>query len=269
MKGKPQVALSRFRGWEFILATEAKRRADQAEARRFGRGGSRGRREISPQGDQRSKPNPGSVSQHSATPHPPPVDSKVTKNAGLPADYRAGALKPPDHVVGDDLARAPKMLEEKNLQRRGQAGHATHWAAENGHIQARTLRKVTYHLGELKGHDNFVKSVAFSPDGTAIAYGSWDGSVRIWDAATGRQLRELKGHGRMVTSVAFSPDGTSIASGLCDASVRIWDAATGKQLRPLEGPGREVKSVAFSPDGTTIASGSADQSVRVWDAAVR
>ena len=91
--------------------------------------------------------------------------------------------------------------------------------------QARTLRKVTYHLGELGGHISPVTSVVFSPGGNTIASGSDDRSVRIWDAATGRQLRKLDGHGGWVRSVAFSPDGTTIASGSDDRSVRIWDAA--------------------------------------------
>jgi WD40 repeat protein len=126
--------------------------------------------------------------------------------------------------------------------------------------------KVAYHLGKLSGHAQAVWSVAFSPNGATIASGSTDGLVKIWDAATGKQLQELSGHTDAVLSVAFSPDGATIASG-SDRLVRIWDAATGMQLLDLNGHTGEVWSMAFSPDGSTIASGSADCSVRIWDVA--
>jgi len=71
-------------------------------------------------------------------------------------------------------------------------------------------------------HTGNITSVAFSSDGNQIVSGSFDQSVRLWDAKTGKQLRELQGHTDPVTSVAFLPDGNQIVSGSSDQSVRIW-----------------------------------------------
>ena len=110
-----------------------------------------------------------------------------------------------------------------------------------------------------------VSSVTYSPDGTRIATGSADSTVRLWDATTGQQVGQPLRHDDSVTSVAFSPDGTRIASGGDDTTVRLWNAATGEQIGQPMRQDDTVTSVAFSPDGTRIATGGADSTVRLWD----
>jgi WD40 repeat protein len=119
--------------------------------------------------------------------------------------------------------------------------------------------------GRLQEHRMIVHCVAFSPDGARIASGSLDTTVRVWDAAAGRQTLYLCGHTAAVTRLAFSPDGTRLVSGSKDKTASIWDAADGRQLGRLCGHEGEVTAVAFSPDGKRIASGSESGTIRVWD----
>ncbi|KUJ10180.1 uncharacterized protein LY89DRAFT_710917 [Mollisia scopiformis] len=122
-------------------------------------------------------------------------------------------------------------------------------------------------LQTLEGHLDSVTSVAFSPDSKQVVSGSYDATIRLWDAATGAALQTLKGHTNLVTSVAFSPNGKQVVSGSDDKTVRLWDAATGAALQTLEGHSDWVRSVAFSPNGKQVVSGSDDETIRLWDAA--
>ena len=119
----------------------------------------------------------------------------------------------------------------------------------------------------LEGHRGTVRSVAFSPDGSTLASGSWDDTIRLWNAVTGEHKTTLEGHWGTVNSVAFSPDGSTLASGSYDDTIRLWNAVTGEHKTTLEGHRRPaVGSVAFSPDGSTLASGSDDDTIRLWNA---
>ncbi|KAG2751050.1 WD40 repeat-like protein, partial [Suillus brevipes Sb2] len=114
-------------------------------------------------------------------------------------------------------------------------------------------------------------SVSFSPDGTRIITGSWDRTVRLWNAGTGQPVGEpLRGHTGSVASASFSPDGTRIVTGSWDRTVRVWDAATGHPVgEPLRGHTHFVTSVSFSPDCTRIVTGSHDKTARLWNAPAR
>ncbi|CAK82618.1 unnamed protein product (macronuclear) [Paramecium tetraurelia] len=122
-----------------------------------------------------------------------------------------------------------------------------------------------HELNKLDGHSSCVNSVNFSPDGTTLASGSYDNSIRLWDVKTGQQKAKLDGHSSSVNSVNFSPDGTTLASGSADYSIRLWDVKTGQQKAKLDGHSYGILSVNFSPDGTTLASCSYDMSIRQWD----
>ncbi len=116
-------------------------------------------------------------------------------------------------------------------------------------------------------HGDQINRVAFSPGGLTLASASNDGSVRLWDAATGKELRRFLGHQGAVISVACSPDGTMLASGGWegDNTIRLWDVATGKELRLFKPQSGPWGCIVFSPDGKSLATGRHDHGIQLWD----
>jgi RNA polymerase sigma factor (sigma-70 family) len=114
-------------------------------------------------------------------------------------------------------------------------------------------------------HGDYIWSLAFSPDGKALVSTSGDGTVRLWDAATGKELRRLSGDFRRLRRVAFALSGRAVVAGaMDDPAVRLWDWASGKELRRFGDSKNLVGAFALSPDGKTLVQGSADL-LQVWD----
>ncbi|KAG9258753.1 WD40-repeat-containing domain protein [Emericellopsis atlantica] len=117
----------------------------------------------------------------------------------------------------------------------------------------------------LEGHSGSVLSVAFSADGTRIASGSEDDTIKIWNRTTGMCVQTLQGHVGGVQSVVFLPGDARLVSGSKDCTIKIWDVVEGKCEQTLAGHSRPVSSVALSADGTWIASGSYDNTIKIWN----
>jgi WD40 repeat protein len=132
---------------------------------------------------------------------------------------------------------------------------------------------------EIKRFEGRSGPIAFSPDGKTVLFGACDehdagatwncvrGSLRLWDLASGVEIKRFEGHSAQVSSIVVSPDGKTALSGSYDKTLRLWDLASGREIKTFEGHSFWVSSVAFSQDGKTALSGSIDKTLRVWDLA--
>ncbi|OAQ72892.1 WD-repeat protein [Pochonia chlamydosporia 170] len=132
------------------------------------------------------------------------------------------------------------------------------WDANTGEI----LETLVHEQDRRKGS---ITSVAFSPDGTTLAAGTFKQIIMLWDAKNWSYKWTLEGHGREVNLLQYFKDGSMLASGSHDSTIRIWDVKTGTLQRIFRGHENLVLGLTLSPDNKMLASGSFDGTVRIWD----
>src|SRR5262249_60657330 len=140
----------------------------------------------------------------------------------------------------------------------------TRWlaCAPDGKTLAVSSRGKEVHLLDLERgavartlpHQITVFAVAFAPDGKTLAAGGYDHEggryfARLWEVATGKELRRFVNGTRGIRDLAFAPDGATLAGGGDDARLRLWDVATGRERRAFPPDGYVLRSVALAPDG--------------------
>jgi WD40 repeat protein len=125
------------------------------------------------------------------------------------------------------------------------------------------LRQLVYRF--LTSFSGAVNSIAFSPSGTMLATGNYEGQIQFLDMTTGTIVREINTES-VIESMAFSPDGRILATGhgFQDSVIRLWSVETGELLHTLEGHAQAVNHLLFSPDGQFFVSASYDGQIRMW-----
>ena len=117
----------------------------------------------------------------------------------------------------------------------------------------------------LEGHSAALNGAVYTPDQRHILTVAADQSIRIWNAATGQEIRELSGHTGQVLCVASSPDSLTLISGAADNSIRMWDVPRSDPLRLFAGHEARIRDVAMSGDGKWAISFSDDMTGRIWN----
>ena len=115
------------------------------------------------------------------------------------------------------------------------------------------------------GHSSSVTAVKFNRHGSELISASIDGTLKLWDAITGKEIRTLARHTDRITAIELSPDGSTAISASWDKPPIVWETSSWKQLLMFSGHTGPVNQVAYAPNGETVASASTDTSVEIWD----
>jgi serine/threonine protein kinase/WD40 repeat protein len=193
-------------------------------------------------------------------PAPAAEKDKESGRYNRPALIKILKLELADKLEKNDLARARQIVERVLLLDPKDADALA--AQEFLHEAQAAASKEPCRV--FKGHSDAVTGVAFV-DGRRFLSGSRDQSVRLWDVASGRELRSLTGHEGPINGVAISPDGRLALAGGENKIVHMWEVDTGKEQRRFKGFRGAVNGVAFAADGRHALSASREKVAHLWD----
>jgi WD40 repeat protein len=135
----------------------------------------------------------------------------------------------------------------------------------SGELSGDLWSKPTWNLQQtINAHSDWVRCLSFTPDGTKLASGSFDKTIKLWQLNTGKAIYTLADRLKGVFALAISPDGKLLASGSWNETVELWDLETGTLLHNLIQHQESVRSLAISPDSKTLISGSFDRTIVLW-----
>jgi serine/threonine-protein kinase len=174
------------------------------------------------------------------------------------ADEAMEALRAAVMLGWNDVARAKINPDLDSLRDRDDYRELIRQLEQHGAFTAANESR------RLSGH-NVVESVSVAPDGSRLLSSGYDNTVRLWDLATGQELRRFVGHKGVVHGLAFLPDGMQIITSGSDGTVRLWDVETGKEVRQFTGHEGPVQCLALSSDGKQLLTGGRDKTLRLWD----
>ena len=126
----------------------------------------------------------------------------------------------------------------------------------------------------LKGHEDYIGCLSYSPDSRIIASGSKDQTIRLWDVKTGKHIRTLTGHESDITELSFSPDGSTLISVSRDMTINFWDITSGELKLPLaiQGvitdkiePKEKIKGTFFSPEKNILVTADEFGTLHLWN----
>jgi WD40 repeat protein len=125
--------------------------------------------------------------------------------------------------------------------------------------------------GAMGGHGDLPRKLSFTPDSKIVATADNDGTARLWNAATERQMgKPIKVTGAQIWDVTFSPTGAVLVTGDSHGAARFWDVASHRQIgAPIKASSRKLNWVMFSPNGKILATAGDDGTLRLWNAVTR